>query len=578
MVRFVWSPDNHQELANTAARLSAHPPGRKGLIVINESSYNLLRRNSAHACIDPVTGAPYPTPYLCPWLEEGAAATQSQYQTFFSTLGSLGVQLDVMTVNYEMATFDYWGGPEYWGMANDPLRYSRIQNDPRFFLDDTRYPVGDVRRRSIPSQLGFSDLSLVLNWQAGSTQRPYYAIWNSLMYDRIAAYMNDSIYAPARQYFPNIKFSDNPFHIQDPSFNVPETTGAVHSYCESPYYCSPRRHVGSHQNPTIGYEPLLISAFTQGAVLFDGVRPYHSNYFNTARLIANKYRSMYLSAPDTPISPTIGCKSFAWRNEHLNNPYYQEQLMHAALTGVEFFFLWNPHHPYWTDVVNDCPLFDSDNEIVNRVLSEFNALAGAQGRVTLVTDLADWYSDWLLTGMRAGGRKVWRFTPLEYEATVQRAAIGAADTLVSTNPLVFQTLQNRIEFPFGTIHTPENPSSSKGFWIVQPSDAPDPIITQEAVNSPPILSVTVSPLQTLPQFSGPVRYVDGTGSYDEDGSIASWYWDTNNDGIQQYHETVINGANLPNFWTDEIPAGVTSLRLRATDNQGAVSEIVVPVP
>ena len=63
----------------------------------------------------------------------------------------------------------------------------------------------------------------------------------------------------------------------------------------------------------------------------------------------------------------------------------------------------------------------------------------------------------------------------------------------------------------------------------------------------------------------PVTF-DGTGSTDPDGTVASWSWDLNGDGIYE------SSGPRPSF--TYATAGVYTVRLEVTDGLGAVSTVV----
>jgi hypothetical protein len=102
--------------------------------------------------------------------------------------------------------------------------------------------------------------------------------------------------------------------------------------------------------------------------------------------------------------------------------------------------------------------------MVNACLKRLDGLVGAADRRTLVTELVDWYADFVVTGLRTGGKTVWRFTPrMQRGETVDKY-------LVQKAPARFRTRQYDVAFT-GDVFGPDKILSRQGFWIVGPADS-----------------------------------------------------------------------------------------------------------
>ena len=96
----------------------------------------------------------------------------------------------------------------------------------------------------------------------------------------------------------------------------------------------------------------------------------------------------------------------------------------------------------------------------------------------------------------------------------------------------------------------------------------DPIIIAAAQNEPPSVAFFVSP--TDPRINEPIT-LDASGSFDPDGTIAMYEWDFNGDGL--YDQATTDPVVTTTFAT----AGLKTVSLRATDNEGAIDRASVSI-
>ena len=115
-------------------------------------------------------------------------------------------------------------------------------------------------------------------------------------------------------------------------------------------------------------------------------------------------------------------------------------------------------------------------QILNSVLAEADAVAGAAGRTPLVLDAPHAWDPFVLSGVEMPARwrlagnagtiapsatrtRVYRFTPRDASATEVTSEMPASFRLRGVASIV-------VPVPGGRLHRPANSSSSAGFWIV----------------------------------------------------------------------------------------------------------------
>lgn len=224
-------------------------------------------------------------------------------------------------------------------------------------------------------------------------------------------------------------------------------------------------HVGTHQARAIyGVLGQLDNRrVTDGRFGGNGPR-YGRGPFQAFRLSVNTMRSMVLSS-DVPVQPWIPHKGYE-KSLIRESDLYQEMLFHVGLCNPDVFLYWNA----WPRGEN--PGFSRDR-VVDDCLRRLTELVGAADRRTLVRELAPWDGAYLLSGMNAGGRSVWRFTPDLPDGVTREGS------LVRESPPVFRVGDVEVTIPGGRVHRPEREVSTVGYWVVAGLDA-GPAVTRSS--------------------------------------------------------------------------------------------------
>ena len=368
-------------------------------------------------------------PYHGIWWDHGVEVIQRRFDDFFRRYSAIGGRVDVVVLDFEEG-FSNWhlenkAKREYGGATE--AYFLAIQNDPRF--------------SSVSQELGFSDLRTVLHWYSNEN----YLKWNALMSDRVAAYINKAVYEPIKKYFPNVKMTNYGNYYHSMSYPVPDRNG------HPTYKYGNGNHVGTHQSRSLyGWLGNVRN------LRLDGTNKYDATSFNAFRHDVNKIRAMKLSS-NVPIYAWVSNKEFG---ESLLNSsdLYQELIFHIGLTGVEGFLFWNPTE-------TSTPATSKSNELLSDCLKQMDQLVGFDDRKTLVDRLVGWGDHYVLTGMRANNRSVWRFTPkLEGKETIE-------NILVNVFPATFRVGSTTVTVPNGKVLIPDNRLSQQGYWIVEATES-----------------------------------------------------------------------------------------------------------
>jgi len=272
----------------------------------------------------------------------------------------------------------------------------------------------------------------------------------------------------------------------------------------------------------------------------------------------------HAATSDQPILPWISSPQFQAVRFNLQYEHYGEGIFHAALAGATDFMLWK-----WSGFGLD-PETDA---YVADLLEELNSLIGFEDRHTLSRDQISWQDGYVLTGMEAGGRRIWRLTP-DPDLPFTQLPGGSAR---------FQIGNRIVEIPGGTVYHPPTSNSPLGIWIVQNS-APS-YLRQPAANLAAFVDAHFQPdgppLQlnaagdTLGVRSAALDYVVSLPSGTFPGAQTVTYsFDWNGDGV--FEQQFVGGRSVSVSHAFN-SAGQTTARFRASIGTGSTATTTLAI-
>jgi len=237
-------------------------------------------------------------------------------------------------------------------------------------------------------------------------------------------------------------------------------------------------------------------------------------------------------------------------------------------TALDFYAFANTQSNTGFEEANTAVMFLYRNT-VSGDLSVFVLLsggAGTAGAVSMTLSDVPAGADWIVQDDEFDFRDTWALTPptgnISWTWDVAKGdgmVLGplGIDFALTLFPQ-FTTGITTVKFLSGSIVGPTEIAL----------DLMDPIIIGAAQNEPPSVAFFVSP--TDPRINEPIT-LDASGSFDPDGSIAKYEWDFNGDGL--YDQATTDPVVTTTFTT----AGVKTVSLRATDDEGAINRASVSV-
>jgi hypothetical protein len=527
------------DTANTTAKLyvpvlEKMPVGHRALLLhdidqgmnANSADYVLLPSEAADCADLPLQkydgGDRPPPPLKVPafatiWWDAAALQRRSQSEKWFPAFKKAGGQLDVLVMDSEERD---WG----WTVPQPPAsnlpklnrtaalrcmraRWNAVQADSRFSIDvlpllirtgfkpvGGTVDAGDALSSSTAladTLLPFSESAAAHANQTGDMNR---VVWNAVMAQRMSKAYMVAFGDPARQSFPHLKVTNFGKHSWSPQYCPvdPEGQGFVACRAGSGYSelntqstdiyneieeWSPADH------PVDPSVPGVDRALRQFAgVTYNVTR----GGFNFMVLHNLKLRAMTLAFPEKDLLPWPSYKSFSSRMwdflpETGPSDYYQEEILHAAVAGVNEFCYFNP----WDGWIAGTRAMMADHQLLSDLLHELDAVIGCASREWVQDDnvlMQRKVTSFFLSGAVASSSNtssakkttIWRFSPSipilnSGGANIKGMAMQAGGDL-SVAPLLFDGQSCRLVFKGGALLVAPQPSlASYGVWISQPS-------------------------------------------------------------------------------------------------------------
>ena len=286
-------------------------------------------------------------------------------------------------------------------------------------------------------------------------------IWDAVMQTYQSAIV-DECCASAFEYFPNIVLNnyssiDGRTWINGSSGGNREAAGNASNEV---FYST--RPSGSFFKD--GVKPLYPTIRTR----VDGV--FENNNYNRFLYEAN-YAKNIRQAADDKVTWWV---AHAYYNNQAHNAYYAELIYHLGLQDPASFHGYIMRQDCVTNGAPDEKKFQNALKIIDQCLEQLNKVAGYADRKAIITG-AEWNHDFVLSGMSAGGKNIWRITPDNNVITLEDFRVkDAADPTFTVNG-------ETVTFPGGKIITDDEiyDIGTYGFWIETAADV-TPVITRTA--------------------------------------------------------------------------------------------------
>ncbi len=344
--------------------------------------------------------------------------------------------------------------------------YNNIVNDSRYATEVRPY----LEERGFQFATPNGDQSEI--YPISDSTSTEYAIWNAVMHNRICKYLNEAC-APFVELYPeadvsNYRFAGNNVWNESSddwgkAYNGGNTGYAGNAANENFFLSRPYETV---QDTSNGY----ITPITyNGAV-------YEDTSFNAFLSEVNTFKDMYASSDNKRISAWITGFNYLSTGERTESglaysPYYAEMLFHIGLLDPQPFIGYIVA-PRDTDGNEDPYDYSDVMRNVSEILEELTRVAGYADRKPISVPKT-WNSNFVISGMYAGGRNIWRITPNTSDG------MTVAEFKVKDQAPTFRIAGEIVTFPQGKILEESKiyATGTCGYWIETPADVTPVVIT-----------------------------------------------------------------------------------------------------
>lgn len=390
------------------------------------------------------------------WWDKGGAIIKAELEAFFEEMVKTGVTVDYFICDFEE-------GMTVWSLGHDNdkylPRYQAIEQDERY----------QTELRPLLAERGFvfcedadkCELYYACHFASrtiSEAEKSNYLIFNEVMSNRKAEYLNRCVFAPYLAAYPNGKCSN---------YNTSQISGAnmLSQASHATYKGGSSVKAGTHSSPSL---------YGQAYALAQS--GYNGDTMPTNGFMALVYNQNLLRATD---DFELGKKTMPWvaRENFVNSgyyfgttPWYYENVLHSGLTDPEAFLFWGPRY-YAND---DAEMVSGQAEILADLMRELELMVGDSDRKTLETEPCSWNTHFLLSGMQSGNRRVWRITPdtVGTDTTVESFCTDRKTPTFTIDGVT-------ITFPNCSVMTLSSSRADGGYWVMG-SKEDEPVVTYDA--------------------------------------------------------------------------------------------------
>ncbi len=410
----------------------------------------------------------YSLPENVVYHDRAVKMTKEWVDSFLKMFKEMGGEIDGIIVDMEYIEshsyylYDYYAGTR--GKAENKYIYQDIVNDPRY----------ETQIRPKLEALGFKFYEDVggekseiwcINTRDSSTKghSECSEIWNYVVDLMEIEAVNECVLEPLQKYYPDGTVSDYKVGAQDTWNRAIGTHGGevIFNTIGAGNVSNWLLYAGNPENAYFGW----------GTPVYDNPPSYNdaefkATPFNMFLYDINYFKNMYASTDDGRIDAWVanyeyGVGHSGYPSTFSGTPYYTEALFHVGLMNPEVYLGYIIDNDY----INSC-------KVVSDILLELTRLVGASDRKPLKPQ-ASWNGSYVLSGMYAAGRNIWRITP-------DTDVVSLRDFKISSNneDPTFSIDGLTITFPGGKILKDGDirMAGSCGYWIETAQDV-EPVIT-----------------------------------------------------------------------------------------------------
>lgn len=415
------------------------------------------------------------------FFDKAGAIVEEWFTEFIKEFHRLGGEIDGVITDLE-----YIGGNSYYIKQNYNGTNGKTKNINvyRDIVADPRYKT---RIRPLLEEYGFKffegtdiekghcEIFCVHSAAGESGHEKCSAVW-SYVADRLEREaITDAVLKPLLEYYPDATVSDYQSATLDTWYEAVDNHGNKISFntVGAGNVSDINTYVGRPQISFFGAkEPVYNNPPSYNKAVFDPTPFKVTNYD------LNLFKNLYASTDDRVID--------AWHADYFYSrdavedgyggtycftPYYSELLYHIGLLNPQVFL----GYIIEKDVQKNGGTLQEALQIVSDIMAELTRVAGASDRepILIPETAAYWNASYMLSGMYAAGRNIWRITPDTTQVSVENFKVEGTDPTFYVDGLT-------VTFPQGKIVEDGKVfmAGTCGYWVETPKGV-NPIVTAD---------------------------------------------------------------------------------------------------
>ena len=391
---------------------------------------------------------------------------------FLAEYKRIGGLLDGVIIDVEYIESHAWYLQDYYtggrGKTVNTNIFADIVNDPRY-KTDVRPLLEELGFEFYAEASGEKSEIWTIYRNGGAYSAISYSVWNHVMdyMERIA--YREGVLETLLEYYPDAGMSDYQSGAHATWENSRDVSGGALPFnlISAGNVANCNAYVGRNWGATApmpGYNKAI----------------HEQNAFAVTQNDVNLFKEILNSTPDGRIDAWLGNFEYNLVDEgdkivtrgdrptYSGTPYYSEVIFHIGLLNPEVFLGFLIH----SKIIRDGFVVDESIKVTSDILVELSRVAGFSDRKAL-EGKANWNGDYLLTGMYAGGRNIWRITPDTTKVSVE-------DFKIKDKAPTFRVGNLTITFPQGRIIEDGEVSRAGtcGYWVETPANV-KPVVTAD---------------------------------------------------------------------------------------------------
>lgn len=425
------------------------------------------------------------------FMEKGVEALAQWVDEFLEAYKNIGGKLDAIYSDLE------YNDGYAWYLYND--HYRNGETDVFYNITQHSSYQTEIRRKleergfefySTPADASDADKRekcelYTLVGSSSANEKSRYT-WDAVVRDLLCDYLDEAIYKPLQEHYPNAYFTD---------YQSRDTYGwmkLMNGNAYNTYRGGNTQKAGTHSSyNAYNYAPQWVTTKSETdtsykkPVSYNGA-VFEDNAFHMTQWETNNFKAMYAATDSKKIEITLTYYDYAikmreeWRNNQdatsSGTPYHIEGYLHAGLLDPEFGGYVIKSNVEHAEYPSSTGSYSDALKIISDIMLTLNRVVGYSDRKPIETPL-NWNDSFILSGMYANGRNVWRITPDTTSGVSKQEFLDSTDG----GQIVFKIKGQTITFPQGSIiNEPVTtfPDGTCGYWVETPADVM-PIVTND---------------------------------------------------------------------------------------------------